>query len=229
MRNLYSITAMSIAAAFLSGCVTMIEDPSYATTYLAEDGSVVSDARAKKIRKLALPKPAPKPRKVRHTHERSAPYEPPEPKGWWKGDSVAGAPSITINLTAQEAYFYKGTERVGWTPISTGKKGYETPVGNFKISQKELMRRSNLYGYEIDAAGDFVSDAIITPKTPLPAGHRYRGADMPHFMRVAGPVAMHGGILPGYPNSHGCIRLPLAMAEVFYNNTPPGTPVNIVK
>jgi len=222
--------AAAIAVTFLSSCVTMTEDAAYATTYLAEDGSIVRDARGgKKKVKFTLPKPTPKPKKVRIQQERSAPYVPPEPKGWWKGDGVTGAPSITINLTAQEAFFYKGVERVGWSPVSTGKEGYETPVGKFKISQKEIMRRSNLYGYEIDAAGEYVSDTIITPKTQLPAGHRYRGADMPHFMRVAGPVAMHGGYLPGYPNSHGCIRLPLEMAEIFYNHAPSGTPVTIVK
>ena len=50
---------------------------------------------------------------------------------------------------------------------------------------------------------------------------------MPYFMRIHGAVGMHAGYLPGYPASHGCIRMPEFMAEDFFNNVEIGTPVTI--
>ena len=64
-------------------------------------------------------------------------------------------------------------------------------------------------------------------KDPMPKGAKYDGAKMPYFMRVSGGVGMHEGFLPGYPASHGCIRMPGFMAEAFFNHVNVGTPVSI--
>ena len=61
----------------------------------------------------------------------------------------------------------------------------------------------------------------------MPRGAVYDGARMPFFMRIVGGTGMHEGFLPGYPASHGCIRMPGRMAEIFFNTVSVGTPVTI--
>jgi lipoprotein-anchoring transpeptidase ErfK/SrfK len=68
---------------------------------------------------------------------------------------------------------------------------------------------------------------IDVKKDPKPPGAIFDGARMPYFMRITGGVGMHEGFLPGYPASHGCIRMPEFMAEAFFNNLSVGTPVTI--
>src|SRR5688572_18873911 len=59
-----------------------------------------------------------------------------EKAAYWRGDGVSGAPSITVNLSHQKAYFYKGGQLVGETPISSGNTQNPTPRGSFKVIQK---------------------------------------------------------------------------------------------
>ena len=75
-----------------------------------------------------------------------------------------------------------------------------------------------------------VNDEVDTRKDmPPPPGLVYEGADMYHFMRFNGGVGMHAGLLPGYPASHGCVRMPAHMAEIFYKNVKWGTPVIVTR
>lgn len=152
-----------------------------------------------------------------------------EANSYWDGDGVAGAPSIEINLTEQTAAFYKGTKLVGVSAISSGREGFGTPTGSYKIMEKDPDHVSSLYGDYVDAAGNIIQKDIDTSKDPKPPGAIYKGAPMPHFMRVTGGVGMHEGFLPGVPDSHGCIRMPKEMAETFYANVSVGTPVRIVR
>lgn len=145
----------------------------------------------------------------------------------WDGDGVAGPPRITIRLREQRAYFYKGEELVGVSTISTGREGFGTPSGNFKILQKDKDHASSLYGDYVDAKGVIVKRDIDRNKDSMPPGTRFDGAKMPYFMRIVGGVGMHQGFLPGYAASHGCIRMPMAMAEAFFRNVEKGTPVII--
>jgi lipoprotein-anchoring transpeptidase ErfK/SrfK len=62
-----------------------------------------------------------------------------------------------------------------------------------------------------------------------PPGARFQGAPMPYFMRIHGGVGMHAGYLPGYPASHGCIRMPTDIAKIFFANASVGTPVSVVR
>ena len=145
----------------------------------------------------------------------------------WDGDGVSGTPSLVIKLGHQRAYFYKAGELVGVSTISTGREGFGTPLGNFKIMQKDKDHASSLYGDYVDAKGAIIKKDIDRSKDPLPPGAKFDGAKMPYFMRITGGVGMHEGFLPGYPASHGCIRMPRAMAEAFFRNVEPGTPVTI--
>jgi lipoprotein-anchoring transpeptidase ErfK/SrfK len=147
---------------------------------------------------------------------------------YWDGDGIAGSPSVVIYLKEQRAYFYKGDQMVGVSQVSAGREGHNTPIGNYKIMQKDPNHASSLYGDYVDAAGNVVQKDVENGKDPRPPGAIFKGAPMPFFMRVTGGVGMHQGYLPGYPASHGCIRMPGKMAEAFYNNVQVGTPVQIV-
>jgi lipoprotein-anchoring transpeptidase ErfK/SrfK len=146
-------------------------------------------------------------------------------KSYWDDSGIAGPPSIIINLNKQTAAFYKGAKLVGISAISSGREGFDTPSGDYKISQKDLNHASNLYGDYVDASGNVVVKDVDVKKDPCPPGLSFRGAPMPYFMRITGGVGMHQGFLPGVPDSHGCIRMPEKMAKLFWANAPQGTPV----
>lgn len=146
---------------------------------------------------------------------------------YWDGDGMSGAPSITIDLSDQKAYFYKGGTLAGVSALSTGDERHATKTGNFKIIQKDQWHKSNLYGDFVDSAGNVVVANIDVTKDKPPAGTRFEGSKMHHFMRFVGGIGMHEGFLPGYPASHGCVRMPGHMAAIFYNNVAMGTPVTV--
>jgi lipoprotein-anchoring transpeptidase ErfK/SrfK len=147
---------------------------------------------------------------------------------YWDGDGVSGSPSIRISLSEQRAYFYKGGELVGISVISSGREGFGTTTGNFKITQKSRDHKSNLYGDYVDAqTGAVVMKDIDVKKDRKPPGTVFDGARMPYFMRIVGGIGMHEGFLPGYAASHGCIRMPGFMAAKFFDNVEKGTPVTV--
>ena len=155
------------------------------------------------------------------------PSRPVDTVSYWDGDGVPGKPSVRIKLSEQRAYFYKGGELVGISQLSTGREGTGTPAGSFRITQKDRDHVSNLYGDYVDDADNVVVANVAVNKDPKPPGTRFKGAPMPYFMRIVGGVGMHAGYLPGYPASHGCIRMPEFMAENFFNAVSTGTPVTI--
>jgi lipoprotein-anchoring transpeptidase ErfK/SrfK len=115
-------------------------------------------------------------------------------------DQQACVDHIVISIADQCLYAYHGQQLVAWSDVSSGKPGHETPTGAFAVSEKDPDHHSNLY----------------------------ENAPMPYFMRLTdGGVGMHAGFLPGYPASHGCVRLPEGMARELYQRVAPGTPVEI--
>ena len=142
---------------------------------------------------------------------------------YWDGEGVSGSPSVLISLGEQRAYFYKGNELVGVSLLSTGREGLE-----FKIIQKDKDHKSSQFGDYVDKQGNIIKKEIDVKVDPKPPGAIFDGAKMPYFMRIVGGTGMHAGFLPGYPASHGCIRMPEFMAEAFFRNLSPGTPVTIV-
>lgn len=148
---------------------------------------------------------------------------------YWDGDAATGSPSIKISLGEQRAYFYRGGQLVGISQLSTGREGRNTQPGHFKIIQKDVGHVSNLFGDYVDAGDNVIVPNVDVNKDPKPAGTHFKGAPMPYFMRVVGGVGMHAGYLPGYPASHGCIRMPEFMAENFFKSVSLGTPVTITE
>jgi lipoprotein-anchoring transpeptidase ErfK/SrfK len=135
---------------------------------------------------------------------------------------------IVISLPKQRAYLVLGDEIVIDSPISSGKRGHSTPSGHFSVIEKDPDHRSNIYGDFVDSSGRIVRAGISSKIDSAPSGTHYVGAPMKWFMRLTdGGVGMHVGILPGYPASHGCIRMPPDGAKVFYDNVKIGTPVAV--
>ena len=158
----------------------------------------------------------------------NAPAGPPQDSvSYWDGDSASGSPSITISLREQRAYFYKSGVLVGVSQLSTGREGLNTPYGHFSIIQKDQNHVSSLFGDYIDEAGNVVKPNVDITKDPKPPGTHFKGTPMPFFMRIVSGTGLHAGYLPGYPASHGCIRMPEFMAENFFKSVSLGTPVTI--
>jgi lipoprotein-anchoring transpeptidase ErfK/SrfK len=146
----------------------------------------------------------------------------------WNDQGAKGPRKIVINLDDQRAFFLRGKTVVGQSNISTGKKGYETPPGNYRVIQKSEHHVSNLYGDFVGEDGTVVKANVSSRTDKAPAGTRFVGAKMPYFLRFTGGYGMHAGFVPRYRASHGCIRMPAQMAKHFFDAAELGTPV-IVK
>jgi lipoprotein-anchoring transpeptidase ErfK/SrfK len=135
---------------------------------------------------------------------------------------------VRISLSRQRAYLLVGEQVYIDTPVSTGKRAGMTPTGAFRVTEKDPDHRSSIYGDFVDSRGRVVRAGISRKVDSAPSGTRYRGAPMRWFMRLTNSgVGMHVGILPGYPASHGCIRLPADIAKLIYDKVRIGTRVVI--
>ncbi|MEO8045544.1 MAG: L,D-transpeptidase family protein [Spartobacteria bacterium] len=133
---------------------------------------------------------------------------------------------VRVSLSKQRAYLLMGDEVVIDSPISSGKRARPTPQGSFKVLEKDKDHRSTLYGDFVDSSGRVVRRGVSSRIDSAPSGTHFVGSPMTWFMRLTGDgVGMHIGILPGYPASHGCVRMPSVAAEMFYKNVKVGTPV----
>jgi hypothetical protein len=113
----------------------------------------------------------------------------------------AGEPIMaTVSIKTQHVTFYYADVWILRAPVSTGVKGRETPAGVFAVLEKNVDHRSNLYD----------------------------DASMPHMQRLTwNGIAMHGGPLPGYAASHGCVRMPFGFAKTLFDKTQIGMRVII--
>ena len=97
-----------------------------------------------------------------------------------------------VSIKTQHVTFYDADGWIVRAPVSTGVKGRETPAGIFAVVEKEKEHRSTMYD----------------------------DAEMPHMQRITwNGIALHGGPLPGYAASHGCVRMPYGFAEKLFDKT----------
>ena len=116
----------------------------------------------------------------------------------WNDNATLEPVSIVISMPDQKAYVYRGDLLIAASTVSTGKDGKDTPLGVFPILQKSEKHKSNLYD----------------------------SAPMPFMQRLTWDgVAIHAGMNPGFPASHGCIRVPTEFARRLFAITARGTPV----
>jgi lipoprotein-anchoring transpeptidase ErfK/SrfK len=141
-----------------------------------------------------------------------------------------GDARVVVSLSKQRAYLMAGDEVAIDTPISSGKRAGMTPTGSFNVMEKDRDHRSSIYGDFVDKSGRTVRGGVSVRIDSAPSGTHFVGAPMKWFMRLTGDgVGMHIGILPGYPASHGCIRMPPQPAEMFFNRVKIGTPVQVTQ
>lgn len=131
---------------------------------------------------------------------------------------------IIIDISEQTATLYQGDRVALETAISTGKNNC-TPTGHFRVGSKAVDKTSSLYGTWYDRNGLPLSGT--SAKRRPPGGVRFQNASMPYWMQINGHIGMHVGILPGYPASHGCIRVPSRAQTIIFEKTRVGTPVII--
>ncbi len=215
ISRLLSAAAAGALALLLSSCQSPMAGQQQMPPGIVRgaDGTLYYDPSA---RGTSLPGQAP------------APAAPPDVVSYWEGGSGNGPPRIRISRADQTAYFYRGDQLVGKSWLSTGDVNHSTPAGSYRIIQKNKWHKSSRYGAAVDAAGNVVVAEVDIKKDKLPPGTKYEGAKMTNFMRLTNDgIGMHAGFLPGYPASHGCIRMPEQMSELFFNNVNLGTPVTI--
>ena len=167
---------------------------------------------------------APRPRK-RVLVKKAQAVHVAKKENFWRGDGVKGSPRIVIELGAQWVRFYKGNKVVGESVVSTGKTGFDTPPGNYKVIQMDKDHVSNLYGQFVNEEGEVVRNNVDVTKDHPPAGAVFRGAKMPYFLRFHAGYGLHAGLVPNHRASHGCVRLPREIAMHFFHNSEMGTPV----
>jgi hypothetical protein len=135
--------------------------------------------------------------------------------------------AVIINLTEQTAYLLEDGRVAFVSPIASGKDGWGTPTGHFRVITKDLNHQSGNFGLISDSYGRIVNPNA-TPRSYVPPGCHYMPAPMPYFMEFCKYVGMHAGYLPGYPASHGCIRMPRDLAAEFFARVQIGTPVQVI-
>jgi hypothetical protein len=120
----------------------------------------------------------------------------------WRDERASGgAVTIIVSVPLQRLYAFRGLELIGVSTISTGKPGHATPIGEFEVLQKRRYHRSNIYS----------------------------NAPMPFMQRLTWDgIALHGGHNPGFPASHGCIRMPMDFARLLFGATAIGAEVAVV-
>jgi hypothetical protein len=119
---------------------------------------------------------------------------------WHPERSPSGGVAVVVSIPEQLVHVYRNGIRIAVSTCSTGRKGHATPTGVFTVLQKDRDHRSATYG----------------------------NAPMPNMNRLTWDgIALHAGELPGYPASHGCVRLPLEFSKLLFEITHVGTPVII--
>ncbi|PYJ12156.1 MAG: hypothetical protein DME93_08305 [Verrucomicrobia bacterium] len=135
---------------------------------------------------------------------------------------------IVVSIPKQRAYLMIGEKIVADGPVSSGRRGHESPTGHKHVLEKDPNHHSSLYGDFVDSSGRTVRAGVSARSDSAPSGTHFAGAPMKWFLRLTEDgVGMHIGILPGYPASHGCIRQSVDGAKLFYDHVKVGTPVDV--
>jgi lipoprotein-anchoring transpeptidase ErfK/SrfK len=107
---------------------------------------------------------------------------------------------VVVSIHKQTAFLLDDARILLTSPVSTARRGMHTPTGEFEVSEKDTSHINSIYH-----------------------------VSMPYYMRLSGmPFGMHAGYLPGYPASHGCVRMPKDKAAMFFRTVHIGTPVRII-
>lgn len=174
------------------------------------------------------PRPTPQPKQMRKASAYISTQQPLKVNQSVLNQATPDNVHVRVSLPKQRAYLMVGEEIAADSPISSGRAGHSTPTGHFSVLEKDPDHRSSIYGDFVDGSGRVVRSGISAKIDSAPSGTHYVGAPMRWFMRLTGEgVGMHVGILPGYPASHGCIRMSPDGAKLFYDTVRVGTKVDV--
>lgn len=138
---------------------------------------------------------------------------------------------LRISIQDQQAWLLDGQSRVLLkTEVSTGVTGRETPLGDFKVLERLVSKRSNRYGkYVHEDTGEVMVEKSWLQEGPLPKGAVFQGTAMPYWMRLTWwGVGMHVGKFPRRAiSSFGCVRVYEEAQPLIFDKTQIGTPVSI--
>lgn len=143
------------------------------------------------------------------------------------GAVIENTTRVIIDLSTQRAYLMEGSNVALVAPIASGKIGWSTPTGRFAVLSKDIDHRSRSFGSVLNASGTVVINSNATPRSYVPPGGHYRPAPMPYYMEFHPGLGMHADYLPGYPASHGCVRMPRDLAARFFERVHVGTRVDV--
>jgi hypothetical protein len=140
--------------------------------------------------------------------------------------------SIKVHLYEQRGLMLHEGKHVAIDfPVSSGRRSFPTTPGSYTVIEKKLKHSSNLYGKYVEiGTGKVLASDVDTSSDPMPENASYVGSPMPYFMRLTNKgLGLHIGVVPGYPASHGCIRVPRKIMPRVYALTPAGTAVEVIK
>ena len=200
-----SLRAAALACALSCACPLLAATPvgvgPRATAPTTTPAAVARPATAAPKPKAAAAAPKAQAKPKKSTRPAAPPRLPVLKAGeyrWWPELAPEGPVAMVVSLPEQRVSVYRNGVRIGVSTISSGKAGFETRTGVFPIIERERDHHSNLYD----------------------------DAPMPFMLRLTySGTALHAGKLPGYPASHGCIRLPAAFAEKLFDASRRGTVV----
>lgn len=135
---------------------------------------------------------------------------------------------ILVSLARQRACLMLDDRIYIDAPVSTGKHSATTPAGTFSILEKDTEHRSITHGDFVDKSGTVVRSGISMRVDAASSGTHFVSTPMRYFCRLnAAGLGIHAGTLPGYPSSHGSIRMHEDIARLFFLKVKVGTPVEI--
>ena len=206
IRNLQAASVLTISAPVIAQAVPTTVPPPAIPPVLVPEQPLTAPAVTTPPVFVPAPVPtvAPPPVFVPKVVKKKGPVDSLKPGQyvWEQQASYDGPMKIVAVLDIQRLYVFHNDKLIGFSTISAGKKGKETPTGIFNILQKNIDHKSNLYS----------------------------NAPMPFMQRLTWDgIALHAGHIPGYAASHGCIRLPRAFAKSLYEATKMDQEVVVLK
>lgn len=171
----------------------------FAAACTSNSREVARSGAVQDSKSVQIPAATPNPSPLTYDEPELAKLKPGE-YTWTPERAPRGPVVVLVNLPQQQARVYRNGILIGRTTVSTGRKGHRTPTGVFQILQKDKHHHSN----------------------------KYNDASMPNMERLTWDgIALHAGNLPGYPASHGCVRMPLKLSELLFAITDKGGTVVI--
>ena len=137
--------------------------------------------------------------------------------------------TVKIDLLGQRLHLLVGGELAIDSPITSGRKNLETPVGMFEAERKEARRKQDEYGKFVNADGETVLAGVYADLDPVPSAHEFKPVSLDHVIYLKGQsFKIHAGEVGCLPTSDGSIIVPAELAKILFAKIPVGCKIEIV-